>query len=174
MLLFGNLGRLRVVVLGNSGGGDRRGDQDKAPECCGDSRRHVPRDQPNNNEVGLERPVFQGHHCASQKGVLSVTHPLQKLYRPTIAPWRMVCFNYSVRGREHRKEHPSEWSGRAPHSLFGRHYADLILRLQQEMRTELRRLAKESKTQEELVENLRDKIATQTVRVVRRTNPQDG
>lgn len=52
--------------------------------------------------------------------------------------------------------------------FFGRHYADLILRLQQEMRTELRRLAKESKTQEELVENLRDKIASQTVRVVRR------
>ncbi|CAM9173091.1 unnamed protein product [Ectocarpus fasciculatus] len=43
-----------------------------------------------------------------------------------------------------------------------RHYADLILRLQQEMRTELRRLAKENKTQEELVENLRDKIASQT------------
>lgn len=49
--------------------------------------------------------------------------------------------------------------------LLGRHYADLILRLQQEMRTELRRLAKENKTQEELVENLRDKIASQTVRV---------
>ncbi|CAM9333204.1 unnamed protein product, partial [Ectocarpus sp. 12 AP-2014] len=51
---------------------------------------------------------------------------------------------------------------RAINQRTTRHYADLILRLQQEMRTELRRLAKESKTQEELVENLRDKIASQT------------
>lgn len=45
-----------------------------------------------------------------------------------------------------------------------RHYADLILRLQSEMRTELRRMEKERKAQEELVENLRDNIASQTVR----------
>ncbi|CAM9378673.1 unnamed protein product [Ectocarpus sp. 12 AP-2014] len=51
---------------------------------------------------------------------------------------------------------------RAINQRTTRHYADLILRLQQEMRTELRRLAKESKTQEELVENLRDNIASQT------------
>ncbi|CAM9687280.1 unnamed protein product, partial [Ectocarpus sp. 13 AM-2016] len=51
---------------------------------------------------------------------------------------------------------------RAINQRTTRHYADLILRLQQEMRTELRRLVKESKTQEELVENLRDKIASQT------------
>lgn len=44
-----------------------------------------------------------------------------------------------------------------------RHYAELILRLQGEMRSELRRLDKERKDQEELVENLRDKIASLTV-----------
>lgn len=45
-----------------------------------------------------------------------------------------------------------------------RHYSELILRLQREMQLELRRLAKEGKAQEELVETLRDKIASQTVR----------
>lgn len=45
-----------------------------------------------------------------------------------------------------------------------RHYAELILRLQREMRTELLRMAKASKAQEELAENLRDKIASQTVK----------
>lgn len=44
-----------------------------------------------------------------------------------------------------------------------RHYSTLIVRLQMEMRVELRRLAKERKEQDELVENLRDKIATVTV-----------
>lgn len=44
-----------------------------------------------------------------------------------------------------------------------RHYERLILVLQREMRAELRRLEKERKEQEELVETLRDKIASQTV-----------
>lgn len=48
------------------------------------------------------------------------------------------------------------------HAL-SRHYSELILRLQGEMRTELRQWAKQKKEQEELVENLRDKIASQTV-----------
>eukprot|EP00903_Cladosiphon_okamuranus_P011418 g10760.t1 len=43
-----------------------------------------------------------------------------------------------------------------------RHYAELIRRFQREVQTELRRLAKENKEHEELAENLRDKIATQT------------
>lgn len=47
---------------------------------------------------------------------------------------------------------------------FCRHYAELILRFQREVQTELRRLAKEGKAQAELEENLRDKIASQTVK----------
>lgn len=51
---------------------------------------------------------------------------------------------------------------------FCRHYAELIWRFQREVQTELRRLAKESKEHEELRENLRDKIATQTVKNAQR------
>lgn len=46
----------------------------------------------------------------------------------------------------------------------GRHYAELIFRLQREAQTELRRLAEENKAHEEVAENLRDKIASQTVK----------
>lgn len=45
-----------------------------------------------------------------------------------------------------------------------RHYSELIVRLQAAMRVELRRLDKERKEQDEVVENLHDKIASLTVR----------
>lgn len=44
-----------------------------------------------------------------------------------------------------------------------RHYESLILSLQREMRNELRRLLAKAKEQDELVENLRDQIASKTV-----------